>query len=197
MSTQVAPISQELLKKWGVAIQEFANEIFKKYPSLDGGFIPILVEELRALGLAKEYISTRSLWAAFRNCVGDNRIVLPPVEPTLTPEALEKLRAKFPTVIKTVERQLTQREKNALSGVERQSARRSHSQPEESSPTGMSGAMNAINLTKLKAEYRTRLAEAESAVGNSPRNHAETFRLRKSMKAALAADKRFDSVRES
>src|ERR1700674_2506926 len=185
MSTQVAPISQEQLKKWSVAIQDFANEIFAKYPGLESSFIPVLVEEVRALGLEKEYISSRSLWACFRNCVGDNRIKLPAMDPVLDEATIERIRQKFPPVIKRVERELSRREQNALSGVERQSARKSHAQPQEPSQTGMSGAMDAIRLTKLRGEYKTRLSEAESAVGDNPRNHAETSRLRKHLKAEL------------
>jgi hypothetical protein len=192
MSTQV--ISQEQEMKWSAAIQQFSNEVYAKYPSLGNSWTPALIEEVKAIGLFKEFISPRSLWACFRNACADGRIVLPPIEAVLTPEVIEKIRNSFPPVVK--QRELTQREKNAASGVERNNGRKNHAEKEEPCQTGMSHAMDAVRLTKLKAEYKTRLSEAESAVGDNPRNHAETYRLRKSLKDALAADRRFDPVRD-
>jgi hypothetical protein len=199
MSTQVAPISQELLKKWGVAIQDFANEIFKKYPSLDGGFIPILVEELKALGLAKEYISTRSLWAAFRNCVGDNRIKLPDAEPVLTPEVIQKIRNSFPPVVKRVERELTQREKNSLSGVEKQSARLSGIERNAVSKQVDSvydAARNNARLNKLRQEYRDLCNNASTLRGENARSHAQAYAARKAELERINSDPRFAEVRD-
>src|ERR1700722_1325701 len=113
-------VSNDQKQKWNEAVTEFAQEIHRQYHGLDDSWTTALVEEVKALGLAAEYISKRSLMAAFRNCVGDKRIILPKSEPVLTQETIDKIRASFPPVIKRVEREQTQREKNALSGVHKQ-----------------------------------------------------------------------------
>jgi hypothetical protein len=195
MATQVAPISQDQLKKWGVAIQEFVNEVFKKYPGLDSGFIPVLLEEIRALGLEKEYISSRSLWACFRNCVGDDRIKLPVSPKVDVADAASKLAAQFPPVL--TGRQLAKKKRDlaASAGISKQTGRKSHAEKEESGTTaGFSGIRKKINLLQLKAEYKQKLSEAETAtVGNT---HASNFAERKRLKAILDADRRYDPVRD-
>ena len=193
MSTQVAPISQDQLKKWSVAIQDFANEIFAKYPSLESNFIPVLLDEVKALGLEREYISSRSLWACFRNCVGDNRIKLPVSPKVDVADAASKLAAQFPPVL--TERQVAKRKRDAAAsaGIASQSGRRSHASKEESETTAGFGTIrDKIRLTELRSEYQTRQLEAQTAVVGT---HAQNAAERRRLKNLLDNDRRFDPVR--
>jgi hypothetical protein len=202
MSTQVA-ISQEQQIEWKTAIQEFANETYAKYPGLDSinnSWINTLVDEVRALGLDKSHISLRSLRACFRNCVGDNRIKLPDAEPVLTPEVIQKIRNSFPPVVKRVERELTQREKNSLSGVEKQSARLSGNERKTATlkvDNIYDAARNNARINKLRQEYRDLKLQCETLRGENARSHAQAYAARREALQKLNEDPKYREVRES
>lgn len=198
MATAMA-VPQEQMKKWETGVNDFCQEIFKKYPSLDGNFIPVLIAEVKALGLMREYISARALWGAFRNCTADGRIALPPVEPVLTEETIQKIRAKFPPVVKSVEKQLTQKEKNALSGTHAQSGRvTTQDRAEENRKIDANYAKERSSRqnASLRREYLELKAKAETVMGDNPRSHAQTISARKEALAKLNADPKFAKVRD-
>jgi hypothetical protein len=194
MVTATQAIPQEQMQKWSDAVQEFVSDIFKKYPSLDDTFIPKLIEEVKALGLMREFISARALWGAFRNCCADGRIQLPPVEPTLTPEAIAKLVAKYPVVV-TRERELTQRERSALAGVSSQSGRMTSAdkiEQDKKQSDAYSNERNMRNAKSLKAEFQRALNDASILTG---RTHSESANLRREATEKVMRDPRFASVR--
>jgi hypothetical protein len=198
MATATQAIPQAQMQKWSDAVQEFVSDIFKKYPSLDDSFIPKLIEETKALGLMREYISSRALWGAFRNCVADGRIVLPAVEPTLTPEAIAKLVSKYPVIIKT-DRQISQRERSALAGVSPIS--NNHAADVRDNNRKIDDAYAAERAsrdkTRLRQEYRELRAKAETVMGENPKSHAQTNQARKDALQKLNADPRFLTVRDN
>lgn len=200
MTTATSAISQDQLQKWSVAVQEFVTDIYKQYPGLDGAFTTHLIDEVKALGLAREYISSRSLWAAFRNCAADGRIVLPPTEPVLTDEVINKIKASFPPVIKRVEREQTQREKSALAGISKQTGRVSHASEMQERNSAIDKSYtderNKKRLNLLRIEYKGLKVAAETAMGNNAKNHAETYAIRKSLLAKLNTDPKFKEVHD-
>ena len=191
--TATTVITEDQIKSYMPAAEQFFAHVRKAYPALvmTQEITDIVVDEMRQMGLYHQGMSFKSFNAGFLAAVAAGRIEIPKPPSVDVSEAAERLQNTFPKVM--TERELAKRKLDT--GIVKQSGRKSHAEKEEPSQTGMSRAMDAIRLTKLKAEYKTRLAEAESAVGNNAKNHAETYRLRKSLKDALAADRRFDSVR--
>jgi len=201
MTTQVV-IPQEKEQKFEVAAQEFLDSITKKHPGLviNQQLIDSLVAELQAIGMYREHLSQRAFSAAFHSAVASGSIQLPPVEPTLTPDAIEKLRAKFPVTIKYVPKELTQKEKNALVGVATQSGRLNHAKEvqEVNNQIASSYANERVSRDKirLRSEYRKAVADAQMIMVGDGRSHAKNGAARKEALARIAADRRFDSVRE-
>jgi hypothetical protein len=192
-------VSLEQQIKWADAVQQFSNEVYAKYPGLGNSWTPALIEEVKAIGLFKEFISPRSLWACFRNCVADNRIALPPTEPALTPEQIDRLRAKFPPVIKKVERELSQREKSAMVGVSPQSGRLTAADRQAATKevdSVYNSARNNARLNRLRQEYRDLKANAETLRGENARSHAQAYAARKEALEKINADPRFAEVRD-
>lgn len=193
-------VSNDQKQKWSEAVTEFAQEIHRQYHGLEDSWTTALVEEVKALGLAAEYISKRSLMAAFRNCVGDRRIILPKTEPVLTQETIDKIKASFPPVIKSVPREISQRDKSALAGIAKQTGRQTLADRRANDAKvsrEVTTAKDLSRLAELRTEYRALKVKAETLAGNNPRNHAETYAVRKAALAKLNSDPRFAEVRES
>ena len=188
-------VSNDQKQKWNEAVTEFAQEIHRQYHGLDDSWTTALVEEVKALGLAAEYISKRSLMAAFRNCVGDKRIILPKSEPVLTQETIDKIRASFPPVVKYVPKEVSQKEKSALAGIARQTGRVSRGgemQQRNAEIDDKYAAERKFRETqRLNSEYRKAIIDAELLTG---RSHAESYSLRKEAIAAVKADPRFKNI---
>jgi hypothetical protein len=192
-------VSNDQKQKWNEAVTEFAQEIHRQYHGLDDSWTTALVEEVKALGLAAEYISKRSLMAAFRNCVGDKRIILPKSEPVLTQEIVDRIKASFPPIIKSVPREISQRDKSALAGIAPQSGRKTAADRRDAdsrSSQNVATARDLSRLSELRTEYRALKVQAELAMGENPRNHASTYAIRKSLLAKLNADPKFKEVRD-
>lgn len=198
MATQAISLEQE--QKFEQAAQDFIDGLTKKHPKLqiNDALIASVISELKTLGLYRENISTRAFWGAFNNCVMDRRIVLPPQEPVLTPEAIEKLKASFPPVIKRVERELSQKEKAAMAGIAPQSGRLSHTDQTtvKSVDDIYNAGRNAARIRALRQEYRDLKSQAEQLRGDDARNHAQAARVRKAAIEKLNSDPRFAEVRD-
>jgi hypothetical protein len=197
--TTVAIVSPEQNAKFEQAAQQFVNELLAKYPKLHGqetmdAVIAATIASMKEIGVYRHDLNAKAFWAGFNNAVYvEKTFQLPTEEPVLTAEQIEKLQAAFPPVIKFRNRELTQREKNALSGVERQSARQAHSEKgSEGTTAGFSSIRNKVNEIALRTEYKSRLMEAETAQRGT---HSASFAERKRLHAILASDKRFDAVR--
>jgi hypothetical protein len=191
----ITAVSEDQAKKWAEAVQEFVNDIDKKYPGISGSFVGPLIEEVKALGLHQSFISSRSLWACFRNAVADGRIVLPKLD---VAEASERLAAAFPPVV--TERQLARQKRDAAAnaGIAAQSGRvtsRDRREADSQSSKDVSIVRNLSRLAELKAEYKSLRVKCETAMGSNPRNHSETFSLRKKMLSELQSNPRFAEVR--
>jgi hypothetical protein len=191
-----AVISQEQQNKLADSMQEFHNQLCRKHPSLvsDNRIIPILIAELKLMGLFLEYVSVAAVWGAFYAAVSKNLITIPPVPVVLTSEAIQKLVSKYPVVV-TKERELTQRERSALAGISSQSGRQTAADrraADEKRSLEYSGERTARNLTVLKSEFRKALADAEMITG---RTHSESANLRREATDKVMQDPRFASVR--
>jgi hypothetical protein len=97
MATQV--ISQEQRQKFEVSMQEFYDQLLAKYPSLaQDSLIPIIVNELKIMGLLVEYLSVAAVWGAFYAAASKKLITIPPEPVVLDDATIRKLAAKFPSL---------------------------------------------------------------------------------------------------
>ncbi len=196
MTTVSAPL--QLQQQWATAVQQFVTATFAKYPALPDSFIPVLIEELKAMGLYREHISYKALSAAFNNAVAEGRIKLPVTDPVLTAETLAKIKNSFPPVVKYVEKQMSQRERNAMSGIEPQTARVSHKQQMAENNKAIEDKYAqeraARNAKSLRAEFNRALNDAEMLTG---RTHSESASLRKEAREKVLRDPKFKNVRAS
>jgi hypothetical protein len=101
-------------------------------------------------------------------------------------------------VVKTVERQPSQKEKAAMAGIAPQSGRLSHTDKEvvKSVDDSYQAARNQARLRTLRQEYRDLKNQAESLRGTDARNHAQAYRMRKTAIDKLNADPKFAEVRD-
>ena len=147
------------------------------------------------MGLAAAYISRRGLMAAFRNCVGDKRIILPKTEPVLTEEVINKIRASFPPVVKYIPKEVSQKEKSALAGIATQTGRVSRGGEMQQRNAEIDDKYAAERKfresQRLNSEYRKELIDAELLTG---RSHAESYSLRKEAIAKVKNDPRFKNI---
>jgi hypothetical protein len=196
MSTAV--VSQEQQQKFAVSAQEFFDQLGRKHPGLaNQALVPILVEELKLMGLYFEFVSVAAIWGAFYAAVSKSLVTIPPAPVVLSAETIAKIAAKYPVVI-TKDRTLTQKERNALSGVYRNSNDPSADARENSQKVTDQYANERAQREKirLRNEYRELKARAETCMGDNPKSHSQTNQARKEALARLNADPRFSSVKD-
>ena len=196
MTTAAQAIPQQ---KFEVSAQEFYDQLNKKYPTLAvDSTVPILIAQLKEMGLFIEFVSVAALWGAFYAAVSANKLTLPPVVPVLDDATIERIRAKFPPVIKSVPKELSQREKSALAGVPERGSGRATAAERRSESKRIEDSYRQERekraATSLRSEFRKALADAEMLTG---RTHSESATLRKEAVSKVMADPKYLSVRDS
>jgi hypothetical protein len=179
------------------AAQQFLDELAVKHPRIGelqswDDIVAAVVKSYVDLGMPMASLcNTKAFWAAFHGCVQDKTIKLPPATVTLTEETCRQISAKYPTVI-TKERQLTQRERNALSGVpERASGRATVADRLEADRKREDvhrDERESRQAKALQSEFNRALADASMLTG---RSHSESASLRAEAKQKVLADVRF------
>src|SRR6266576_466464 len=190
---------EEAVLKMHQAAQQFQDELMKLHPRIGelqswDAILQAIIKSYTDLQIPLTSLTTaKSFWAAYHSCVQDKTIRVPAAEPVITQETIDRIREKYPVIIKT-DRQISQREKSALAGISSQSGRQTHADKiaeDKKRSESYAGERTMRNTKALKSEFQRALNDAGMLTG---RTHAESANLRREATQKVLQDPRFASI---